>query len=119
MAIEGVILEVDFRVQGQHPPIAGPHQRVDFHHGAILPHERIVDVGDQRRGRTHQFGIDLRHPEPLSDAHDLEREQPHRRIDLFADDLLRRPRGHFLDLHAALGGGQHHHGLSAPVHDHG
>ena len=56
MAEEGVVVEVELRVEGEHIAALGDDQGVDLDHGTIAGDEEAVEAGEEFAGRPHLGG---------------------------------------------------------------
>ena len=100
VAVEGVVVEVELGVGGEHAAVLRDDQRVDLGQRAVALVEGAVEAGDQRAGRAHQVAAEADLDRQLAA---LERLEADGRVDGRAVDRLRVARGDLLDLDAALG----------------
>ena len=107
-----VVLDVDLRVERDEVAVARDDQRVDLDQARILFQVQAV-----QRLRDARELLDLLACEPEAERQHaaLRRLQPCGRVHVHADDLLRRVRGDFLDVHAARGGGDERHLALIPI----
>src|SRR5688572_10703055 len=110
--VEGVVVEVELRVQREHPAVLRDHQRVDLHQRAVLGEIDGEEIADERHRLLELLaGQAETEREPAR----LEVAEPQRRMGPLAQDLVRRPRRHLLDVHAARRGRHHHVRGAGPV----
>ena len=115
MAEERVVVEVELRVQRDHPVIAGEDQRIDLGERGIGRVKALVQRLEQRAS-LRQRG--LRDADAERDFVRIRIGEALRRIDEHLADLFRRLGGDFLDVHAALGRRHQHDFLRAAVDHH-
>ena len=84
--------------------VAGDDQRVDLQHVHVLGHEGRVELAEQLGALLGEIALQLQR---LGQRAAVVREDAGGRVDLDGDDLLGGGVGHVLDVHAALGGGDH------------
>jgi hypothetical protein len=92
-------VEPDLRVERQELPVLLHHERVDLRERAVGVDEAAREPGHEGDRRPHLL---LREAEPERQPSCLPAAEADERVDRLAEDLLRRPRRHLLDLDAAL-----------------
>ena len=112
MAVERVVVEVEFGIEGKDARIAGLDERIHLGERAVLGQIQREEIADQRDAL----------PELLGGQAEAERQppgliirEPQGRVRPLAEDLLGRLRGDLLDLHPARLGGHHHVRRAGPV----
>ena len=102
VAEQRVVVEVHLGVERDDVAGAGDHQRVDLD-------QRGVEIGERLVEGEHELdaGVDLLafHLQAEGDLAAVERLDAGGRVDRHLEDLLRRLRRDFLDVHAAFGRG--------------
>ena len=99
MAVQGVVVKIEFGVQSAHAVIRGDYKGVDFHQRAVQSGEKLGNVGDELGGLAEQgTGQSQRH----GDFESLERQDAQRRVNVFADNGFRAGGSHFFNVHAAF-----------------
>ncbi len=102
MAAQGVVIEIELRVEGHHVAALGDDQRIDLDHRTVGLDEKIIERVEQLARRTHQVRGE---PEELGQLAGLVGLQAEGRVNVLADDRIRIGLGDFLNVHAALGAG--------------
>ena len=102
MAVERVGVEVDLGVEADQRAVLRHHERVDFEQAHVLLGEGLVELADHLHALLDLVALELqRGSDAAADVGRIARGG----IDLHGDDLLGRGVRHFLDVHAAFGGG--------------
>ena len=102
LAEEGVVVEVELRVEGEESLVGRHHERVDFDEGAIGLDEEAVEVGEQFRGLVHQGAAQA---EGGCDASGLVGLEADGGVDADSEDFFRGLFGNGFDVHSAFGAG--------------
>ncbi len=106
MAVEGVAVEADLGVEHAELVVRGDDQRVHLQHLHVLLDEGPVELGQERGPLLGEVAVQVQR---LGERPAVVREHPGGRVDLDGVDLLRGGVSDVLDVHAALGGGDHRH----------
>ena len=101
VAVEGVVVEAELRVEREHAAVRGGDERVDFQHRAIALDEELVEVGKQFPELLGDVSLKAEFGGNLADLIRLQAEQ---RVDDLAENFLRGVVRHILDAHAACRG---------------
>jgi hypothetical protein len=115
VAEQRVLVEVHLGVEGQHPAVAGDHQRVDLDQAGIEVGEGAVHGQHQLDRRRHLPALEA---EAEGELAGVERQHADGRVEADLEDLLRALARHLLDLHAAFGRGDHGDAAARPVDQH-
>ena len=115
MAEQAVVVERHLGVQAQHRALLGHDQGIDLDQRSVGFVERAIHRIEQRHELIDLFVLQ---PQRKRDFARLERGHTDYRIDRIGDDLIRRLGGHFLDIHAAFGAGNHGHGFGLAIDQH-
>src|SRR5262245_7702560 len=99
MSVKRVVVEIEFRIEGENLAVFGDDQRIDFNHRAIATDESPIQCVEQF-GRTAR--LRMLKPKLFRELARLKRLQPGKKIDRFANNFLRRLCGDALDVDAAL-----------------
>src|SRR6185437_4592758 len=117
MPRQRVVVEIHFRIERDEPPVAGHHQRIDFHQRRIRRQKRPIQ---RLKKRLRHFQNLRRHfhrqPQPENNFSHLIALQSRRRRNHFAQNRLRVFLHHFLDFHSARRARQNHWRFRRAIH---
>ena len=102
MTVQGVVVKVEFGIQGAHAVIRGDDEGVDFHQGAVQGGEELVNIGNEL-GRLAEQGTG--EAQSHGDFEGLEGQDAQGRVNVFADDGFRAGGRYFFNVHAAFRAG--------------
>ena len=116
VAEQRVVVEIDLGIEADDVAVFRHHQRIDFEQAHVLGEERVVEALHDLAALLGGVAFELQR------GRDVEadiRRITHRRFDLEGLDLLRRLVRHFLDVHAAFGGGDEGDARCRAIHQRG
>ena len=98
MSIHRVVVEIDFRIEGDQAIVFGQKERIDFQNGRVHFNVSIVE----RKHKTRRFVDEFRRDaETERELASLKAAQADRRIDCFLKNQFGRFFGDFFDVHSA------------------
>ena len=116
LAVEGVVVEIEFGVEGEEIPVLGDDEGIDLDLGAIAGDEEFKESGEEFGG-----GVDLGavEAEGFGEFASLEGLEAEDGVDGFAEDFFWGVFGDVFDVHAAGGAGDDDGGAGGAIDENG
>ncbi len=99
MTEQGVIIEIEFRIERNQLARFGDHERINFHLAGIGRLERLIEAKEQFLKIAMQLGRNLHAKRQFTGVIGL---NPRRRVDRHRDNFFGRVMGNILNIHAAF-----------------
>ena len=114
MAVERVVVKVEFGVEGQQPVVRGDHEGIDLHQRAVGFGVGLVERSEKLGRLRHQRAAES---QGCRDFPGLVGLQPEERIHRHADDFFGGVFRNGLDVHPAFSTGDDHRSRNGPVEE--